>query len=140
MPLLQQVPPDAAALSSMQGLLRSGFLQITAQANPCSRHLWGTLARSVASIWWHQATPKNVPHLLSDSCILKCRQVICTRVLDARVEPQNHARRPHFINGSVNNMHTKELFVAGKREGFLIVRLKTALHLPPQRSLWSACY
>ena len=26
------------------------FEQITARANPCSRHLWGTLARSVASI------------------------------------------------------------------------------------------
>ena len=26
------------------------FLQITARANPCSRHLWGTLARAVASI------------------------------------------------------------------------------------------
>ena len=25
------------------------------------------------------------------------------------------------INPSVNNMHTKELFVAGKRDGFLIV-------------------
>ena len=28
----------------------AAFLQITARANPCSRHLWGTLARSVASI------------------------------------------------------------------------------------------
>ena len=62
-------------------LPRSGFLQITAQANPCSRHLWGTLARAVASIWWHQATPKNVLYLLSDSCILKCRQVICTKTI-----------------------------------------------------------
>ena len=26
------------------------FLQITARTNPCSRHLWGTLARAVASI------------------------------------------------------------------------------------------
>ena len=26
------------------------FLQITARKNPCSRHLWGTLARAVASI------------------------------------------------------------------------------------------
>ena len=26
------------------------FEQITARANPCSRHLWGTLARAVASI------------------------------------------------------------------------------------------
>ena len=78
---MQQLLPDAAALSSIQGLPRSGFLQITAQANLCSRHLWGTLARSVASIWWHQATPKNVPYLLSDSCILKCRQVICTKTI-----------------------------------------------------------
>ena len=62
-------------------LLRSGFLQITAQANLCSRHLWGTLARAVASIWWHQATPKNVLYLLSDSCISKCRQVICTKTI-----------------------------------------------------------
>ena len=28
----------------------AAFLQITARANPCSRHLWGTLARAVASI------------------------------------------------------------------------------------------
>ena len=28
----------------------TSFLQITARANPCSRHLWGTLARAVASI------------------------------------------------------------------------------------------
>ena len=28
----------------------AAFLQITARTNPCSRHLWGTLARSVASI------------------------------------------------------------------------------------------
>ena len=26
------------------------FLQITARTNPCSRYLWGTLARAVASI------------------------------------------------------------------------------------------
>ena len=26
------------------------FLQITARTNPCCRHLWGTLARAVASI------------------------------------------------------------------------------------------
>ena len=101
--------------------LRSGFLQITAQANPCSRHLWGTLARSVASIWWHQATPKNVLYLLSDSCIFKCRQVICTRVLDTRVEPQYHARRPHFINGSINNRHSRGIFGEVNAGLFLIV-------------------
>ena len=28
----------------------AAFLQITARANPCSRYLWGTLARAVASI------------------------------------------------------------------------------------------
>ena len=28
----------------------ASFLQITARTNPCSRHLWGTLARAVASI------------------------------------------------------------------------------------------
>ena len=28
----------------------SPFLQFTARANPCSRHLWGTLTRAVASI------------------------------------------------------------------------------------------
>ena len=33
----------------------SPFLQFTARANPCSRHLWGTLARSVASICAHRA-------------------------------------------------------------------------------------
>ena len=32
------------------GSIRVTFLQITARANPCSRHLWGTLARAVASI------------------------------------------------------------------------------------------
>ena len=38
-------PPDeAVAWPAMQ------FLQITEHANPCSRHLWGTLARAVASI------------------------------------------------------------------------------------------
>ena len=31
------------------------FLQITEHANPCSRHLWGTLARAVASILAHRA-------------------------------------------------------------------------------------
>ena len=30
--------------------LGAAFLQITARANPCSSHLWGTLARAVASI------------------------------------------------------------------------------------------
>ena len=30
--------------------LGAAFEQITARANPCSRHLWGTLARAVASI------------------------------------------------------------------------------------------
>ena len=33
----------------------AAFLQITAHANPCSRHLWGTLARAVASICAHRA-------------------------------------------------------------------------------------
>ncbi|MGM9721014.1 MAG: hypothetical protein ACI3YW_00105, partial [Candidatus Egerieousia sp.] len=28
----------------------ASFQQITARTNPCSRHLWGTLARAVASI------------------------------------------------------------------------------------------
>ena len=31
----------------------AAFLQITARTNPCSRHLWGTLARAVASICAH---------------------------------------------------------------------------------------
>ena len=31
------------------------FLQITARTNPCSRHLWGTLARALASICAHRA-------------------------------------------------------------------------------------
>ena len=34
---------------------RLPFLQITARTNPCSRHLWGTLARAVASILAHRA-------------------------------------------------------------------------------------
>ena len=38
-------PPDEAA--AWPGV---PFQQITARANPCSRHLWGTLARSVTSI------------------------------------------------------------------------------------------
>ena len=33
----------------------AAFLQITARTNPCSRHLWGTLARAVASICAHRA-------------------------------------------------------------------------------------
>ena len=33
----------------------ASFLQITARTNPCSRHLWGTLARAVASICAHRA-------------------------------------------------------------------------------------
>ena len=32
------------------GSVTVAFLQITARTNPCSRHLWGTLARAVASI------------------------------------------------------------------------------------------
>ena len=32
------------------GIVKVAFLQITARTNPRSRHLWGTLARSVASI------------------------------------------------------------------------------------------
>ena len=38
----------------------SPFLQFTARANPCSRHLWGTLARAVASICAHRARPKKL--------------------------------------------------------------------------------
>ena len=38
-------PPNEAA--AWPG---AAFLQITARTNPCSRHLWGTLARAVASI------------------------------------------------------------------------------------------
>ena len=34
----------------------AAFLQITARTNPCSRHLWGTLARAVASICAHRAS------------------------------------------------------------------------------------
>ena len=33
----------------------AAFLQITEHTNPCSRHLWGTLARAVASILAHRA-------------------------------------------------------------------------------------
>ena len=33
----------------------AAFVQITARTNPCSRHLWGTLARAVASICVHRA-------------------------------------------------------------------------------------
>ena len=52
-------PPDEAAawpgrrcwmLDMTVAWLGAAFLQITARANPCSRHLWGTLARAVASI------------------------------------------------------------------------------------------
>ena len=38
-------PPDEAV-----AWLDAAFLQITARTNPRSRHLWGTLARAVASI------------------------------------------------------------------------------------------
>ena len=34
----------------------AAFLKITARTNPCSRHLWGTLARAVASICAHRAS------------------------------------------------------------------------------------
>ena len=43
-------PPDEAV--AWPG---AAFLQITARTNPCSRHLWGTLARAVASICAHRA-------------------------------------------------------------------------------------
>ena len=45
--LCGRVPDSAGNVSSWPG---AAFLQITARTNPCSRHLWGTLARSVASI------------------------------------------------------------------------------------------
>ena len=38
----------------------AAFLQITARTNPRSRHLWGTLARAVASICAHRARPKKL--------------------------------------------------------------------------------
>ena len=38
----------------------SPFLQITAHTNPCSMHLWGTLARAVASICAHRAPPQKL--------------------------------------------------------------------------------
>ena len=38
----------------------SPFQQITAHTNPCSRHLWGTLARAVASICAHRARPQKL--------------------------------------------------------------------------------
>ena len=43
-------PPDEAV--AWPG---AAFLQSTARTNPCSRHLWGTLARAVASICAHRA-------------------------------------------------------------------------------------
>ena len=52
-------PPDEAAawpgcrcwmLDMSVAWPGAAFLQITARTNPCSRHLWGTLARAVASI------------------------------------------------------------------------------------------
>ena len=52
-------PPDEAAawpgrrcrvLDMAAAWPGAAFLQITARTNPCSRHLWGTLARAVASI------------------------------------------------------------------------------------------
>ena len=57
-------PPDEAAawlgrrcrvLDMAAAWPGAAFLQITARTNPCSRHLWGTLARAVASICAHRA-------------------------------------------------------------------------------------
>ena len=41
---------SVSPLDQAAAWLGAAFLQITARANPCSRHLWGTLARAVASI------------------------------------------------------------------------------------------
>ena len=57
-------PPDEAVawlgrrcwvLGEVAAWPGTAFLQITARKNPCSRHLWGTLARAVASISAHRA-------------------------------------------------------------------------------------
>ena len=57
-------PPDEAVawpgrrcwvLGEVAAWPGAAFLQITARKNPCSRHLWGTLARAVASISAHRA-------------------------------------------------------------------------------------
>ena len=50
--LCGRVPDSAGNVSPWPG---AAFLQITARTNPCSRHLWGTLARAVASICAHRA-------------------------------------------------------------------------------------
>ena len=42
------------------GSITMAFLQITAHTNPCSMHLWGTLACAVASICAHRARPKKL--------------------------------------------------------------------------------
>ena len=57
-------PPNEAAawpgrrcwmLDMTVAWLGAAFLQITEHTNPCSRHLWGTLACAVASICAHRA-------------------------------------------------------------------------------------
>ena len=53
------------------------FLQITARTNPCSRHLWGTLARSVASICAHRARCSKLIICLLDTYVFEACAVIC---------------------------------------------------------------
>ena len=57
------------------------FLQITARTNPCSRHLWGTLARSVASICAHRARCSKLIICLLDTYVFEACAVICRKAI-----------------------------------------------------------
>ena len=57
----------------------AAFLQITARTNPCSRHLWGTLARAVASICAHRARLQKLIVWLLGVYILEACAVICRK-------------------------------------------------------------
>ena len=72
----------------------AAFLQITARTNPCSRHLWGTLARAVASICAHRARLQKLIVWLLGVYILEACAVICRKATvalpDANPYPFEH--------------------------------------------------
>ena len=94
----------------------SPFLQFTARANPCSRHLWGTLARAVASICAHRARPKKLIVWLQGIYIFEVCAVICRN--DHCYA--SRAQKPHFRVKTTKNLEkiahsdTKPRFCARK--------------------------
>ena len=87
-------PNEAVAWSG------AAFLQITARANPCSRHLWGTLARAVASICAHRARPKKLIVWLQGIYIFEVCAVICRN--DHCYA--SRAQKPHFCVKTTKNV------------------------------------